>query len=63
MTLPNLGEPDYYLRGICIQTYDAPPSTMRFAPVMYEENPLAKKPATLATSCVLPALSSPIIAC
>lgn len=32
-------------------TYEAPPSTTRFAPFTYEENPLARKPATLAISC------------
>jgi hypothetical protein len=43
-------------------TYEAPPSTTRFAPVMYDEKPLARKPATRATSCGWPARSRPMFA-
>ena len=41
----------------------APPSTTMFEPVMYEENPLARNPATRATSEGNPALSNPTISC
>lgn len=40
---------------------EAPPSTTKLAPVMYELNPLAKNPATLAISIGIPALSSPMM--
>ena len=38
-----------------------PPSTIMFAPVTYEEKPDARKPATRATSCGVPALSKPMV--
>ena len=42
-------------------THDAPPSTIMLDPVIYELKPLARKPATLATSTGFPALSKPIL--
>jgi hypothetical protein len=37
----------------------APPSTTTLLPVIYDENPLDKKPTTLATSIGIPNLSNP----